>query len=295
MPHRLVASVPFDWPGLLDFVAPRAFAGVERIADGRYLRSFAFDGAHGFVRVGCDAGNGRLTVDVRTASPGAKTQAVARVRRLFDLDTDAAAVSRHLAKDRVLAPLVRRHRGLRVPGAWDPFEIAVRAILGQQVSVKAATTLATRVVTAYGEPLDPALAGPSGLVRLFPRPEVLAGADLVKLGVIGARARCIAGFAATCAADPDLFTRSRTLDELVTTLVRLPGIGPWTAQYVGMRAMGERDAFPHGDLGLVKAWSALCGRPVTARELAVAAERWRPYRAYAAMLLWRSLAAPSGG
>jgi AraC family transcriptional regulator of adaptative response / DNA-3-methyladenine glycosylase II len=263
---RLRFRPPFDWDSLLAFFQPRAIPGVEYVDGGCYRRTIAFDGQAGYF----EARRGReaLEVAIYFPDPRALVQIVERIRRIFDLGADPGEVVARLGSDPLLAASVAAHPGRRVPGAWDAFELAVRAILGQQVSVKAATTLAGRLAHEYGAPL----AGPTGLTHCFPRPETLAVAKVA--GLPGARAHAIRSLAR---AGLD-FRAADALDRFR----ELPGIGEWTAQYVAMRALGEPDAFPSSDLGLLKA-SGLR----TAKELERRAEAWRPWRAYAAIHLWQ--------
>jgi AraC family transcriptional regulator of adaptative response / DNA-3-methyladenine glycosylase II len=192
-------------------------------------------------------------------------------------------VRRTLGEDPLLKPLLRRRPGLRVPGAWDPFELAVRAVLGQQVSVAAARTLAARLVVAHGKPLPMPI---HGLTHLFPDATVLATADLTGIGLTRTRALALNALAEAVADGRVVLEDAAAPDELRESLTRLPGIGPWTAEYVAMRALSEPDAFPAEDLVLRRMVSP--GRPLTARALLVRAERWRPWRAYAVIHLWRA-------
>jgi DNA-3-methyladenine glycosylase II len=209
-----------------------------------------------------------------------------RARRVFDLDSDPLAASEHLAGDPVLAPLVRADSGLRLPGTWDAFEVGIRALLGQQITVRAARTLATRLVTQFGEPV-PGLE-PFGLTHLFPTAEGLAKADVASIGMPASRARAITAYAAAVASDDVDLDGRRSLSELITSLTAVKGIGAWTAHYIALR-LGERDAFPAGDLALRKVYASLTGRDsVSTAELEAAAEPWRPWRAYAAVHLWRA-------
>ena len=201
-----------------------------------------------------------------------------RVRRLFDLRADPAEIAARLAQDPALAPRVARRPGLRLPGAWDGFELAVRAILGQQVSVKGATTLAGRLVLAFGAPIDAA----RGLTHVFPRAETLAGVDCAAVGLPAARAEAIRRLAVAVARCELVFGAVADPNRFVEDFMKLPGIGEWTAQYVAMRALGEPDAFPSADLGLLR--GAGVAKP---KELEARAEAWRPWRAYAAMHLWQ--------
>ena len=211
------------------------------------------------------------------------------MRRVFDLGANSQEIESHLSADPFLGKFVAALPGLRVPGAWDKFELAVRAILGQQISVAAATTLAGRLVEKYGEPLN--LDGdllPESKVRfVYPRPEALAEADLTTLGIFGARARSISALAAAVAKNPDLLNEENSLEESLKKLCELPGIGRWTASYIAMRALREPDAFPSSDLGLIRAMQPETGL-LTPAQLEKRAESWRPWRAYAALYLWAS-------
>jgi AraC family transcriptional regulator of adaptative response / DNA-3-methyladenine glycosylase II len=212
---------------------------------------------------------------------------VARLRRVFDLAADPEVIGAHLAEDPVLAPLVAARPGLRVPGAWDGFELAVRAVLGQQISVSAAVRLAAKLVATYGEPLPGASQGCDGLTHVFPCPERLAVADVSTLGMPRARAAALVSLARAVATDPQIFGPRRSLDEAILQLRALEGVGEWTAQYIAMRELREPDAFPAADIGLMRAMVDAKGRRQNPRELLVRAERWRPWRAYAAQHLWQ--------
>ena len=283
---RLAFRPPLDWSGLLGFLAPRATPGVEAVADGVYRRTIAIGDGAGTIEVRAAAGEPHLLMRVRLARPERLLQVVERARRLFDLDADPVLIADHLAGSPELAPLVARRPGLRVPGAWDAFELAVRAVLGQQVTVRGATTLAGRLVRAAGTPLDRA---EDGLTHLFPRPEALAHADLASVGVPRARAATIRALAGAVASGEVVLDASRGLEDAVARLAAVPGIGAWTAHYVAMRALGEPDAFPAADLGLRRALGNGAGRLAPAR-VAERAEAWRPWRAYAVMHLWAGLA-----
>jgi AraC family transcriptional regulator of adaptative response / DNA-3-methyladenine glycosylase II len=210
------------------------------------------------------------------------------VRRWFDLDADVDAIDWHLSRDPLLAPLVAALPGLRVPGAWDPFELAVRAIVGQQISVAGARTIAGRLVERAGDRLPT----PHGeVIALFPHPEQLASADLDAIGMPGARVRSIVALAAAVADDPSLLTPTADLDADVARLRSLPGVGEWTAQYIALRGLRHADAFPASDLGILRALAGPDGRRPTPAEALARAEPWRPYRAYAAQHLWSAAAA----
>lgn len=283
---RLAYRPPYDWPGMLDFLALRAVPGVEAVREGRYSRTLRIDGEVGVVSIGPGAGE---TLEVRARFPRLRVlpQVIARVRRVFDLGADPAQVNAHLALDPHLAPLVARRPGLRAPGAWDGFELAVRAVLGQQITVAGARTLAGRLTAELGEALPAGLAG-DGLTHLFPTPQALAMIDPGVLPMPGARARALVGLATAAAEDRDLFAARGSLEDAVARLKALPGIGEWTAQYIALRQMREPDAFPHGDIGLMRAMAGPDGRRPSAAELLARAEAWRPWRAYAALHLWAS-------
>jgi AraC family transcriptional regulator of adaptative response / DNA-3-methyladenine glycosylase II len=270
---------------MLDFLAGRAIPGVERVADGSYARTIALGGAVGTISVTASGGGSSLAATVRFPHAAARDEIAARLAHIFDLAADPLAIAARLGEDRFLAPLVAARPGLRVPGAWDGFEVAVRAILGQQITVAGATRLAGKLVAAHGGRLDPALAEPR-LTHVFPRAEILAHAELAPLGMPGARARALSAVAAASAAEPDLFARGASLEDGIARLVALPGIGPWTASYIAMRALREPDAFLSGDIGLMRALEHENGRRPSAAELAARAEAWRPFRAYAALHLW---------
>lgn len=284
---KLPFSAPYDWRGILEFLAARAIPGVEAVSGDTYRRTFALGDATGLLEVSAPARASHLVATILTSDVKALGAIVARLRRLFDLDADIVAVDAHLARDRALARGVRERPGVRVPGAWEPFELAVRAVLGQQVSVRAATTFAGRIVAAHGRPLRAPLGslGDGSPTVLFPSPAALAKADLTRIGLTRARAATLSALAAAVAASPDLLSAADTLDDTLSELCALPGIGPWTAQYIAMRALRQPDAFPASDLGLLRAMETKAGRPTPAA-LAERAEAWRPWRAYAALRLW---------
>lgn len=279
-----------DWPGLLAFYAARTIPGVETTADGQYVR--ALRTGQGVVVIAVDQTEaGAIRVGVTGASVGELYAVTGRVRRALDLDTDVAVVSKALAADKILGPAIARATALRLPGAWDPFELAVRAMLGQQISVKAARTLAGRVVARFGEELPSALQG-HGPTHAFPGAAALAGAtmsDVMALGLTTARAKALIALAKAVADDPTIFAPSSSLDVLVARLCTLEGVGPWTAHYIALRAFGESDAFPASDLGLRKAYGALTGVLPAAQDLERAASKWSPWRGYAAQALWTYL------
>jgi AraC family transcriptional regulator of adaptative response / DNA-3-methyladenine glycosylase II len=279
---RLGYRPPFDAAALLDYLAVRAVPGVEEVANGSYRRSVAFEDASGVIEVRPDPGAHRLLLHVPAALTRQVGPIAARVRRLFDLDADPAAIAAQLGGDPELARRLRRRPGVRVAGAWSGFELAVRAILGQQVTVAGATTLAGRLAERLGEPLA---APVGGVRRLSPSAPALARAELASLGLPRARADALRALGRAVAEGRLDLEGALDPDEAVRRLEALPGIGPWTAQYVALRALGVPDAFPASDLGLRRALGS-DGRPLPARALEQRAEAWRPWRGYAAVLLW---------
>lgn len=271
---------PYDWNHLRDFFALRATPGVERIESDGYHRLIRTEGGHAVIDVRPLAGKDSLRLRVRGAPPSALFQIATAARRVFDLAADPALLAASLAADPLLKPLVRRRPGIRIPGSWDPFECAVRAVLGQQVTVAAARTLAGRLVARVGEPVR---TGVAGLERLFPTPAALAAANLDGLGITGARINAVRSLASALA--QRRITFDRPADEVRARLVELPGFGEWTAQYVALRALGEPDAFLAADL-VVRRMAGGERGPPTVRELERRAEAWRPWRGYAVMHLW---------
>lgn len=287
---RLSYRPPFDWGALRTFFADHAVAGVERVAGDRFERTIALEGRAGWlaVRPLPDGRHLELALRFPDVAP-ALVRITARVRRLFDLDADPLTIERDLARDPALTASVRARPGLRVPGGWDGFELAVRAILGQGVSVRGARTFAERVVTRYGGTLpdapDPALA------RTFPEPAQLAEAELEALGVLPARAAAIREIARRVAAEALDLETPRDLGSFVAEISRLDGIAGWTANYVALRGLGDPDAFPSSDLGLLggaRELLRLGDERLSAAGLARRAEAWRPWRGYAAMHLWHA-------
>ena len=284
---RLAYHAPLDWFSMLDFLRLRATAGVESVDTNSYRRTIAVDGATGVIVAEQSTERDELLLTVRIPEPKSLIRIVERVRSLFDLVADPREIAAHLKRDELLAPSLDMWPGLRVPGAWDGFELAVRAVLGQQVSVKGATTLAGRLAARFGDPLPES--GCPSLSRLFPRPEVLAEADLATIGLTGARIVALRRLAA--AIRDGSIRLDASVDPLETRerLRAIPGIGAWTAEYIAMRSLHDPDAFPSSDLGLRRG-AATNGKELTATQLLRRAERWRPWRAYAAMYLWKRYA-----
>lgn len=262
---------PLDFAALLDFLGGRAIRGVELVQDGVYQRAVRAGSKRGLIRVRPLPGRHALELAVSPSLVRTLSPVVARARRLFDLDAQPAVIDAHLSRDRRLAALVRRRPGLRLPGAWDEHELAIRAVLGQQVSVAAARTFAGRLVELFDGWPSAALVARS--------PE----RSLTGIGLTTARARTLRALCAALANGDVRLTQGADAEQIRTALTELPGIGPWTADYIAMRALGCPDAFPAGDLGLRKALGG-----VSERECLALADRWRPWRAYAAMHLWTS-------
>jgi AraC family transcriptional regulator of adaptative response / DNA-3-methyladenine glycosylase II len=289
---RLPYRPPLDWDAMLAFLASRAIPGVEAVHGRTYARSISLAGHDGVIFV--EPGEGSFVeATIRFPRLDALPAIIARIRRVFDLGADPGAIETHLSEDPLLAPLVAARPGLRVPGGWDGFELGVRAVLGQQITVPAARRLAGVLAEACGRPLRAAPAIGSGLTHVFPDPARVAAGDLSVLAMPRARIDALRSLARALVADPSLLSASRGLDEAAERLRRVKGIGEWTAQYIAMRQLREPDAFPVGDSGLMRALGARVGRKPTPAELLSRAERWRPWRAYAAAHLWASLA-PNG-
>ena len=267
---------PFDWEGLLRFFEPRAIPGVESVEGGVLRRSFYRDGVRGVLEVRTGRKEGELELKV-----WGPVSMHALAGRVLDLDCDPSQVAACLGKDPTLGPLWAKWPGVRLPGAWDEFEMGVRAILGQQVSVKAAHTLAGRLVAKFGHEMSTPF--PS-VTKQFPLAQELREVPIEALASIGLtrkRAETLNHFAVWSAL-PEA-ERGPILD--------LPGIGPWTESYLRMRGRSDRDAFPAGDLGIQKALGIQgLGPAKAAREAEALSARWKPFRAYAVFLLWRSLA-----
>jgi AraC family transcriptional regulator, regulatory protein of adaptative response / DNA-3-methyladenine glycosylase II len=281
---------PFNWEHMLGFFRSRAIAGVEYADANSYRRTIFTEGGTGVISVHPARSAHHLMLEVTLPDSRGLMRVVERVRRMFDLDANMEVIQRNLAADHRLAPLVEQLRGMRLPCAWDCFETAVRAIVGQQVSVKAARTVLGRIVRQAGA--LPANNDHAGLTHCFPTASAIATADLRGLGLSARRWACLQELARTIASDPTFLEVSGTLDDFVLRLTALPGIGPWTAHYIALRGAGEPDAFPAGDLGLAQALCENGTRPGYRRLMALA-ERWRPWRGYAAIYLWAANALQS--
>jgi AraC family transcriptional regulator of adaptative response / DNA-3-methyladenine glycosylase II len=281
---------PFSFRSVLGYLAPRAIPGVEVVSGGKYMRVISSCGFPGVIEVSQPGDEPNLEVVAHLPTFDNLIDDVARCHRLFGLDMDLTEARQSLSQDPQMARLMAADPGLTVPGAWDRFETAVRVIVGQQVSVKAASAIAGRIAGEFGTPV-PGLEA-FDLDRLFPSADRLAGVDLASLGLTPARARTVQSFAQAVASGAIDLYRYESLERLE----ELPGIGPWTANMIAMRVFGHLDAFAEGDIGLQRAVSRLLapdGRG--AKAAGEAAEAWRPWRALAAMYLWTSGGPPARG
>ena len=276
---RLSYRPPYDWDAMVAFLSARATPGVESVGQSSYRRTISVDGKHGVIKVSHAARGPSLVLEVHFPDPRGLLFIVERVRLMFDIGADPIVIAEHLSGDPLLRAAIAAHPGIRTPGAWDGFELAVRAILGQQISVASASTLTGRIASAFGQPY----ADGEDLERLFPVPAQLAGAALEPLGVMPTRADAVRSLARRVASRPLPSSASHPLAALAT-LRKMRGVGEWTAQYIAMRAFNEPDAFPTGDL-VLRRMVGLSGRDLDRR-----AEMWRPWRSYAVMLLWQQAA-----
>lgn len=291
MPPRLPSATilphpvrgPMDWPSLCAFFAARALPGIDRVSHAGVARRLTSDDGADAVTIVADMPRTGRTLRVAVTREAPVSAFLDKTLvRVFNLDADPAAIDAVLGEDPLLRPLLAARPGLRIPGAWSPFEAAVRAIIGQQVSVKAAVTLTSRLVARIGPRTPPC--PQTALDRVFPAPHDVLGADLDGLGLTQRRIDSLRALASAVAADPAFFSNAGVRDRLVA----LPGVGPWTADYVALRGIGDRDAFLPGDLVIRKALGD--GPPIPEKEAAARAEGWRPYRAHAALHLWASMA-----
>jgi len=287
---RLAYRPPYAWDHLMRYLAARAIPGVEAILEEggelHYARSVRLGGVDGWLRISHLPERRQLRLEAASALAPLLMPLVARVRKQLDLDANPAAIEEHLAQDPLLRPSIADAPGLRVPGAFDIFELAVRAVLGQQVSVAGATTLAGRLALRFGLPAATPYVGAS---LHFPTPEILAGLPVDTLAQIGlprSRARTLLELARFAASDGLRFAPGVALHDAVARLKTVPGIGEWTAQYIALRGLRFPDAFPAGDLGLQKAASGTAGGRLDERSLLERAAAWTPWRGYAAVLLW---------
>lgn len=280
---------PFDWPRLLRFFGGRATAGVESVEGDTYRRAIDWHGDSGLLSVRKHPRKRCLVATVDGAASRHADALAAPIARMFDLHADPQAIGAALAADPWLAPLVDTAPGLRVPGAWSGFELIVRAIVGQQISVKGATTIVGRLVQRAGMRID---GHPhEHTAWRFPTPAALAAMDMEKIGMPGKRVAALQGFArAVASGEVPLDDRSADVASLRAALLALPGIGPWTVEYVAMRVWRDADAWPAWDLVLMQAICARDPSLVRPTQQRTRTDAWRPWRAYAAMHLWNEVA-----
>jgi AraC family transcriptional regulator of adaptative response / DNA-3-methyladenine glycosylase II len=259
---------------------------VEIVGNDSYLRTVRIDGFTGSVEVTHRPEWHSLCVRIHFPRVQSLPAIIARVRRLFDLGADIETIDAHLSLDPALAPLVAQRPGLRAPGGWDGFELAVRAILGQQVSVAAARRLAEQLVLSHGARVSRDHVSDSRLTHVFPEARTLALAKSIHVAMPAARQAALMELAAAALADPNLFRPLGTVEEAITRLRKIRGVGEWTAQYIALRALRETDAFPAADVGLIRGAGIVDGARPTVPTLLTRSESWRPWRAYAAQHLW---------
>jgi AraC family transcriptional regulator of adaptative response / DNA-3-methyladenine glycosylase II len=286
---------PFDWPLMLSFFRLRQISNIEKVSDTEYCRSFTLENCNGWFKVFKSADKPSyktkhaLQLTVSMSDFSYLNQVIVRVRKMFDLDADMSLIHQHLNSHPVLNTAIEQYPGLRLPGCWNIFEFSIRAILGQQISVKAATTLAQRIAEKYGSDLDQTQTPYAEMTKHFPTPEQLKQVDYSNIGLTQSRLATLQRWVDFYLATPDVFEKSESIETLEKTLTQLKGIGPWTVNYIAMRGLSDPDAFPSADLGIIKALTVHDERPNNKTILAIA-QQWRPWRAYAAIYLWQSLA-----
>ena len=286
---KLAYRPPYPWAQVAEFLATRALPGVERVDSDSYTRAVALPSGPAIVRVRPVKSEDAIELRVTGAPASALLHLVRIARRVFDLAADPAAIAQVFRSDALLGPLVKQQPGMRVPGAWDPFECVVRAILGQQVTVAAGRTLTSRVVMRAGRPLETPV---DGLTHVFPSAADLAAAELSGIGITGARIGALKALSQAVLDGRVDFSAPPV--EVTAALASLPGIGEWTAQYVSLRALGEPDIFMAGDL-ILRRMVGEDGKELAPRAAEARAERWRPWRSYAVMHLWRRAALQAAG
>ncbi len=277
---------PLDWQAMLAFLAYRAIPGVELVTEKSYARSFVLEGVQGDFQAHFDDRVNEVRVLINYPNTRHLYHIIDRVRSLFDLRADSILIEKHLAKDKYLSPIVKKFTGSRVPGCWDGFEVAVRAILGQQVTVKAASTLVSRIVERHGDPYESVT---PGLTHTFPDAGKISSADLSDLGIVGQRIAAIQELAMLVADGELQIDCGIDTEQFIHTVCSVKGIGEWTAHYMAMRALNDPNAFPYSDLILRRAAHPE-GETMTPKQLLARSEPWQPWRAYAVIFLWRHYA-----
>jgi len=283
---ELAYRPPFDWPLMLSFFKLRQLTSVEQVDETHYRRTINIKGDKGWFEVTSIANKTALKLTVQLDNYRYLNHVILRVRRMFDLDADMQVIQQQLSQDQMLSPIIAKYPGLRLPGCWDKFEFSIRAILGQQISVKAATTLANKITLKYG---DESVPNPSGLTHIFPQSETLVNVDYQGIGLTKSRISTLHNWLAFYLANHDIFSCYDSIETLEQTLIKIKGIGPWTVNYLAMRGLSDPDAFPSADLGIIKALT-VDDNKLTNKDILALSEQWRPWRAYAAIYLWHSLA-----
>lgn len=282
-------KAPFDWQIMLGFFRSRQMSNIENISTEYYFRTVELDECRGWIKVSHHKTKDALNLTVKLTDYSYLHQIIARVRRMFDLDADMQLIHQHLKSHPKLAQVIENFPGLRLPGCWDIFEFSIRAILGQQISVKGATTLAQRIAEKYGENIDD-IELPAGIntTKYFPKISALKNVDYQEIGLTRSRITTLQTWVNFFQENKSIFSKGLTIEELETALTKLKGIGPWTVNYIGMRGLSDPDAFPSADLGIIKALIIDEIKPKN-KDILALAESWRPWRAYAAIYLWQSL------
>lgn len=273
---------PFDWKSHLAFLAYRSIPGVEIVKGTSYARTIIMDGRQGHFTAEFEDCSNQINIEIHYPELLQLHRITNRIRSIFDLDANSAQIDEFLGKDKILKSVVEKHPGLRVPGCWSGFELAVRAVLGQQVTVKAASTLVSRIVERYGEPY---LCAITGLNYVFPEPHKLMRAKFKNIGIVRQRVEAIRSIARLVASENLVIDNSVDSKEFIEEIRKVKGIGEWTASYIAMRALSDANAFPYSDLILCR---AVTNEELSPKQLQGISESWQPRRAYAAMLLWKN-------
>jgi len=277
---------PLDWSATLVYLSNRNMPGIDYITEKKeYLRNFNINGQTGYLSIKPHKNKDALTCEIHLSDVKLLPTIISRIKHLFDLDTNIPVIEKHLRSDPFMASCIDKTAFFRLMGCWDPYELVIRTVLGQQVSVKAANTLMKRIIDKFG---TPAKNMPDQINILFPRPEILKDVNLSNMGLTTSRIRTIQAVSEAFTDNPELVTSYHTSQDIHENLGCLFGIGEWTVNYVAMRVCHETDAFPAADLGLQNAFRVGEDRP-TKKQLEERSEIWRPWRAYAAMQLWASL------
>ncbi|MDC7224575.1 MAG: AlkA N-terminal domain-containing protein [Spirochaetales bacterium] len=282
----LSCDISFDYGSILSFLTPRIIKGVEKVKNDVYMRTFRSESGAGWFSVQHKPEKSVLELQIHSRDKECIPLIQNQVRRMFDLDTNHAVLGEIFRSDSLLSRGIKEGRVPGLPVAFDPFEFVIRAVLGQQITVKAATTLAGRIAERGNILTDEDF--PDSLDFLFPNPEELFSLDLEGLGITLTRQKTIRTVTEAVLTGKVKLTASQSFEQFDRDFSSLKGIGPWTVNYVAMRGLGMKDAFPASDLGIIKAF-AMDGVKPKLREIEQQAETWRPWRSYAALCLWKSL------